>query len=167
MDALVYADTALLLVLDAQIGITTPADSDRPNGHSPVLWHAQVHQAAGMVSVQLGVTPLEALVRLRAYAYGHDARLTDIARSVMEQRLRCERDLLTEQLQTTLNNRVTIEQAKGVLADRRNTTVDQASELLRAYAHSRDQKLTDVADAVVRNDPAVADLVNVTGGNGS
>ncbi|HWT48723.1 MAG TPA: GAF domain-containing protein, partial [Mycobacterium sp.] len=58
MDALIYADTALLLVLDAQIDIATPVDGDYPNGPDPVLWHAQVHQAAGMVSAQLGVSEL-------------------------------------------------------------------------------------------------------------
>lgn len=87
VDALVYADTALLLVLDAQSGIPTPANGD-PNGLSPVLWHAQVHQAAGMISVQLGVSPFEALVRLRAYSYAHQRRLNDVARSVVERRLR-------------------------------------------------------------------------------
>jgi hypothetical protein len=92
VDALVYADTALLLVLDAQGGIATPVDGDHPNGLGPVLWHAQVHQAAGMISVQLGVSPLEAVVRLRAYAYGHDKRLTDVARSVVERRLRFHPD---------------------------------------------------------------------------
>jgi hypothetical protein len=92
VDALVYADTALLLVLDAQSGIATPADGDHPNGLGPVLWHAEVHQAAGMISVQLDVSALEALVRLRAYAYGHNKRLTDVARSVVQRRLRFRPD---------------------------------------------------------------------------
>jgi hypothetical protein len=91
VDALVYADTALLLVLDAHSGITT-INGDNPDRLGPVLWHAEVHQAAGMISVQLGVSALEALVRLRAYAYGHDERLTDVARSVVERRLRFRAD---------------------------------------------------------------------------
>ena len=92
VDALVYADTALLLVIDAQSGIATPANGDHPDGLGPVLWHAQVHQAAGMVSEQLGVSALEALVRLRGYAYSHDKRLTDVARSVVERQLRFHPD---------------------------------------------------------------------------
>ncbi len=92
VDALVYADTALLLVLDAESGIATAADGDHSNGLGPVLWHAEVHQAAGMMSVQLGVSPLEALVRLRGYAYGRNKRLTDVARSVVERRLRFHPD---------------------------------------------------------------------------
>lgn len=92
VDALVYADTALLLVLDAQSGIVTPVDAEHPDGLGPVLWHAQVHQAAGMVSAQLGVSPLDALVRLRAYAHTHNKRLTDVARSVAQRRLRFSPD---------------------------------------------------------------------------
>ncbi len=88
MDALIYADTALLLVLDAECGIVTPADDENPNGPGPVLWHAEVHQAAGLVSAQLGVPVLDALVRLRAYAYAHHMRLTDVAHAVVQRRLR-------------------------------------------------------------------------------
>jgi hypothetical protein len=92
VDALVYADTALLLVLDAQCGIATTADGDHPNGLGVVLWHAEIHQAASLISVQLGVSALEALVRLRGYAYGHNKRLTDVARAVVERRLRFRPD---------------------------------------------------------------------------
>jgi len=91
VDALVYADTALLLVLDARSGITT-MNGDNPDRLGPVLWHGRVHQAAGMISLQLGVSALEALVRLRGYAYGHNKRLTDVARSVVERRLRFQPD---------------------------------------------------------------------------
>jgi len=88
VDALVYADTALLLVLDARSGITISLNGDEPADRIPVLWHAEVHQAAGMVSVQLATSALDALVRLRAYAYNHDQQLTDVARAVVERRLR-------------------------------------------------------------------------------
>lgn len=66
----------------------------------------------------------------------------------------------TRQLQTTLNNRVTIEQAKGVLAQRCGVSVGEAFELLYRYARARRQKLTDVAKAVIGNDPAIADLLS-------
>jgi hypothetical protein len=85
LDAVVYADTALLLVLDDRSGIVTPPGIDEQR---PALWHAEVHQAAGMVSVQLGVPVLDALVRLRAYAYRHELPLTEVARAVVERRLR-------------------------------------------------------------------------------
>ena len=47
-----------------------------------------VHQASGMVAAQLDVTVGQALIRLRAYAFGNDQSLTDVARAVVERRLR-------------------------------------------------------------------------------
>jgi hypothetical protein len=49
-----------------------------------------VHQASGMVAVQLGVSVTEALIRLRSYAFTHDRLLTDIARDVVARLLRFE-----------------------------------------------------------------------------
>ena len=47
-----------------------------------------VHQASGMVAVQLGVSVGEALIRLRAYAFGNDRLLTEVAEEVVGRRLR-------------------------------------------------------------------------------
>ena len=47
-----------------------------------------VHQAAGMVAVQLGVSVGQALLRLRAYAFGDDRPLPEIARAVVARELR-------------------------------------------------------------------------------
>ena len=47
-----------------------------------------VHQASGMVSVQLEVSVGEALVRLRAHAFAHGRPLTDVARDVVARQLR-------------------------------------------------------------------------------
>jgi hypothetical protein len=47
-----------------------------------------VPQAAGMVSVQLGVSVAEALIRLRARAFGENRPLVDVATDVVERRLR-------------------------------------------------------------------------------
>ncbi len=41
-----------------------------------------------MIIVQLRVTAAVALVRLGAYAYGHDRRLRDVAGDVVARRLR-------------------------------------------------------------------------------
>lgn len=49
-----------------------------------------VHQAAGMVAAQLGVSVGQALVRLRAYAFGNECSLTDVAEDVVARRLRFE-----------------------------------------------------------------------------
>lgn len=48
----------------------------------------EVHQAAGMVSVQLDIAVGEALVRLRARAFADGASVHDIAVEVIERRLR-------------------------------------------------------------------------------
>lgn len=47
-----------------------------------------VHQAAGMVAVQLGIPVDEALVRLRAHAFRHDRSVSDVANDVVERTLR-------------------------------------------------------------------------------
>ncbi len=47
-----------------------------------------VHQAAGMVAVQLGVGVAEALLRLRAHAFSTDRLVADVARDVVARRLR-------------------------------------------------------------------------------
>jgi hypothetical protein len=53
---------------------------------------AEVHQAAGMASVQLGVTVIDALARLRAYAFVHDRALADVAADIVARRLRFSPD---------------------------------------------------------------------------
>ncbi|MEU4427395.1 GAF and ANTAR domain-containing protein [Actinoplanes sp. NPDC024001] len=49
---------------------------------------AELFQAQGMVMMQLGVSLGEALARMRAHAYAENRRLEDIARDVLERRLR-------------------------------------------------------------------------------
>ncbi|RFU19199.1 PAS domain S-box protein [Geodermatophilus marinus] len=56
---------------------------------------------------------------------------------------------LNEQLETALASRVVIEQAKGVLAERRGISVDEAFRVLRKHARDRNASLKDVATAVV------------------
>ncbi|MFD9405263.1 ANTAR domain-containing protein [Streptomyces sp. NPDC060011] len=50
--------------------------------------HAVLHQATGMVSVQLAVPLAEAMLRLRAHAYSNSLNLTDTARDIVSRRLR-------------------------------------------------------------------------------
>jgi hypothetical protein len=90
-DALVLADTVCALLLDA----APRRDRPRPNGGWPEPAgspHPEVHQATGMITVQLGVSVAVALVRLRAYAYAHDRRLRDVAGDVVARRLRFDPD---------------------------------------------------------------------------
>jgi GAF domain-containing protein len=76
--------------------------------------------------------------------------LADIATiGLMQQRAIHRRDVLSEQLQTALNSRVMIEQAKGLLAERLQVTVTEAFAILRASARSRNRRLSDLARALV------------------
>ncbi len=52
----------------------------------------EIHQATGMVVAQLSVPPHVAYLRLRAYAFSRERPLTDVAREVIERRLRFDPD---------------------------------------------------------------------------
>ena len=58
-----------------------------PLGAGAFVLRAAVHQATGMVAVQLGTTLAEALVRLRAYSFGIDRSINDVASDVVARRL--------------------------------------------------------------------------------
>ena len=91
-DALLFADTATMLLLDGQARAATDgAPADGGAGGQPeylALHRAQIDQATGMLTEQLGTTIADAFVRLRAYAYSHELRLTDVARDIVARRLR-------------------------------------------------------------------------------
>lgn len=56
------------------------------------LSRAEVSQATGMLVAQLQIEPAEALVRLRAHAYATGRSATDVARDILERRLKLEAD---------------------------------------------------------------------------
>lgn len=78
----VVANVILAIQAEAPPGTLSP-DLEVLAGH-----RAELHQASGMVSVQLGVAVGEAMVRLRAYAYAAERPLADIAVDVVARRLR-------------------------------------------------------------------------------
>jgi GAF domain-containing protein len=57
-----------------------------------------------------------------------------------------------EQLEQALNTRLIIEQAKGVLANQREITVDEAFKRLRTYAREHNARIHDVSREVVAGD---------------
>jgi hypothetical protein len=87
-DALVIADLVASWVLDTQAG--APLGSVAAALDTEADFHLVVHSAAGMVSVQLGVSVTEAMLRLRAYAFGHGRPLTSVADDVVTGTLRFE-----------------------------------------------------------------------------
>jgi ANTAR domain-containing protein len=94
-DALVFADTATLLLLNAQDQAAGEAEAGSGPGGQPAdlaLRRAEIDQATGMLTEQLGVGIAEAFIRLRAYAYAHDRALSDLARDIVARRLRLRPD---------------------------------------------------------------------------
>ncbi|GAA3277204.1 GAF and ANTAR domain-containing protein [Dactylosporangium vinaceum] len=76
--------------------------------------------------------------------------LADIATvGLLQQRAIHHRDVLTEQLQTALNSRVLIEQAKGLIAERLHVSLPDAFDILRGSARNRNRRLADTAQAVI------------------
>ena len=94
-DALVFADTATLLLLEAQDQAAGEAAAGSGPGGQPAglaVHRAEIDQATGMLTEQLGVGIAEAFLRLRAYAYAHDRRLSDLAGDIVARRLRLRPD---------------------------------------------------------------------------
>jgi GAF domain-containing protein/ANTAR domain-containing protein len=89
-DVAAFADIAIGLVLDRHSQV--PQDAVRWRSDVLALSRVEVHQATGIVSVQLGVDVTEALVRLRAYAFAQGRPLIEIAREVVSRRLRFSQD---------------------------------------------------------------------------
>jgi GAF domain-containing protein len=56
---------------------------------------------------------------------------------------------VNEQLTEALDNRIVIEQAKGLLAGQRNITLDAPFDILRRHARNNHATLRDIAQAVV------------------
>lgn len=76
--------------------------------------------------------------------------LADVATiAILAQRAVDSGALLTEQLQSALNSRVILEQAKGVLAERGGLAIDEVFAVLRGYARTHNLSLTNLARDVV------------------
>ncbi len=81
--------------------------------------------------------------------------------SILQLRALRHSEVVAEQLQSALNSRILIEQAKGILAERRRIGIADAFTLMRSYARNRNRLLSQVAKAVITQDPDVADLTNI------
>lgn len=87
-----HADALVMADVTAQALVVMQANA--PAGRLAVELEANadfqyvVHQASGMVAAQLDVTVGQALIRLRAHAFGNDRRLAEVAEDVVARRLR-------------------------------------------------------------------------------
>ncbi|WP_063726016.1 ANTAR domain-containing protein [Streptomyces monomycini] len=83
-DALVLCDALTVFLLSRSDGHKPPA---LRLARSVELHRAEVHQATGMLSVQLQVSASEALLRLRAHAYSAGRPITEVAHDILARRL--------------------------------------------------------------------------------
>lgn len=104
------------------------------------------------------------LFRMRPGAFAaRDADLTrgiaDMAAvALLQDRALRESESMTARLQGALSSRVVIEQAKGMLAERRGGGVDEAFERIRRFARSRNLRLHEVAEQLVAGELSPDDL---------
>jgi GAF domain-containing protein len=70
---------------------------------------------------------------------------------ILQERLVKEREVLAAQLQTALDSRVVIEQAKGILAERLGLDMDTAFSTLRDAARRANRRLSEVARDVIES----------------
>jgi GAF domain-containing protein len=110
----------------------------------PMRLRQQVIGALNLFSQQATQLPAEDVRVAQAFA--------DIATiAILQERLVREREVLATQLQTALDSRVVIEQAKGVLAERLGFDMDTAFSTLRDAARRANRRLSDVARDVVES----------------
>ena len=90
------ADSVMMADLLAQTMLSVQARAD-PEVLADSLTdesahRAEVHQATGIVAVQLGVDTAEALVRIRAHAFAVDRRIAEVADDIVAGRVRLDDD---------------------------------------------------------------------------
>lgn len=85
-----FAEIALQLVLNGQSHATPGA---LPPGLDDALaYRLEVYQAQGMITVDLGVSLAEAMLRLRAYAFAVNRPVGEVAHDIVDGRLWLDRD---------------------------------------------------------------------------
>ena len=85
-DAMVMADVAARAILMLQAN--APPGKLAAELEAGADFQYVVHQAAGMIAAQLDASIGHSLIRLRAYAFGTDRPLGDVAHDVVARRLR-------------------------------------------------------------------------------
>ncbi len=87
--------------------------------------------------------------------------LADVATiGLLQQRSSHRASMLAEQLQSTLNSRIVVEQAKGVLAEYGHVDMETAYDALRRYSRNHHVKLSELADYVVQGQVSLASVLS-------
>jgi GAF domain-containing protein len=85
--------------------------------------------------------------------------LADVATiAILQHRAAIEAQVLNEQLHLALNGRIVIEQAKGIVAERKRLTMEEAFYALRNHARNNRLLLVDVANGVIDGSFSLAKL---------
>jgi AmiR/NasT family two-component response regulator len=75
--------------------------------------------------------------------------LADVATiGILQHRAHRQADTVVTQLQTALDSRVLIEQAKGIMAERLDVTMEEAFTTLRGHARAHHRHLSELAAAI-------------------
>lgn len=90
--AMVVADAAAQVLLDVVEGTTEAERAGPVEQWEQVasLARIEVYQATGMLMAQLNISAIDALVRLRAYAFSHERTAAEVADLIVSRRLRME-----------------------------------------------------------------------------
>ena len=79
--------------------------------------------------------------------------MADVATiGLLHERALQEQAVVSAQLQTALNSRIALEQAKGLIAEQADLDMSEAFELLRGYARHHNRRLRDVVAEVINRD---------------
>jgi GAF domain-containing protein len=108
----------------------------------PMRLRGSVIGALALFHVVAGDLPHEDVVVAQACA--------DVATiTILQHRATTEAKVLAAQLNTALNHRIVIEQAKGVTAERLNIDMEQAFNALRRIARNNNRRLVEVAQDMI------------------
>ena len=117
----------------------------------PMRLRGTVIGALNLFSVEPGEMPQTDIDSAQA--------LADVATiAILQHRATLEAQVLNEQLHTALNSRIVIEQAKGMVAERKQLNMEQAFAALRQFARSHNRRLSEVAAAVIDGSLSVSAL---------
>jgi GAF domain-containing protein len=156
----------------ARTAVPVPCADLRDETHRWPRFVAAAHEcgfrAAHALPMRLRDQVVGVLTLLSSEPGGVDRDSTDLGQAladvatigILQQRTIERGGQLAEQLQTALNSRILIEQAKGILAEHGTVSMDEAFTQLRGYARAHQRRLTDLARAVTEG---TVDLTAILG----
>ena len=89
--------------------------------------------------------------------------LADVATiGILQERALHDGQIIVRQLQSALESRIVIEQAKGIVAQSAHVSVDDAFTLLRGYARNHNRLLSQIAQGVINGTLTAEALTEAT-----